>query len=149
MPESRFQAFVQKLGSGSPATSSGETVIEPRVHLEPRAGVDGHFNVLRGWIGGAIDAAGVKVIGDFVDNHLHGLPSECGILTLYDSRTGVELSMSAFHHGSTFEGTIEVDDDEGKFLRAVMRDGWCPVFIAIDTKALTLAVNLKPCKTDP
>ncbi len=67
----------------------GETAIEPRVHLEPRAGVEGHFNVLRGWIGGAIDAAGIKVIGDFVDNHLHGLPSECGILTLYDPRTGV------------------------------------------------------------
>ena len=47
-----------------------ETAIEPRVHLEPRAGVDGHFNVLRGWIGGAVDAAGVKVVGDLVDNHL-------------------------------------------------------------------------------
>src|SRR5579859_4315906 len=44
----------------------GETVIEPRVHLEPRAGAEGHFNVLRGWIGGEIDAAGVKVVGDFV-----------------------------------------------------------------------------------
>ena len=45
----------------------GETAIEPRVHLEPRAGVEGHFNVLRGWIGGEIDRAGVKVVGDFVD----------------------------------------------------------------------------------
>lgn len=71
----------------------GETAIEPRVHLEPKAGVEGHFNVLRGWIGGAIDAAGVKVIGDFVDNHLHGLPSECGILTLYDPRTGVPTAI--------------------------------------------------------
>ena len=25
----------------------GETAIEPRTHLEPRAGVEGHFNVLR------------------------------------------------------------------------------------------------------
>ncbi|MDQ0392735.1 ornithine cyclodeaminase family protein [Labrys monachus] len=66
----------------------GETVIEPRVHLEPRAGAEGHFNVLRGWIGGEIDAAGVKVVGDFVDNYKQGLPSEFGILNLFDPRTG-------------------------------------------------------------
>lgn len=66
----------------------GETVIEPRMHLEPRAGVEGHFNVLRGWIGGEIDAAGVKVVGDFVDNYKHGMPSEFGVLTLFDPRTG-------------------------------------------------------------
>lgn len=30
----------------------GETVIEPRVHLEPGDGVEGHFNVLRGYLGG-------------------------------------------------------------------------------------------------
>jgi ornithine cyclodeaminase len=66
----------------------GETVIEPRMHLEPKAGVEGHFNVLRGWIGGYIDAAGVKVVGDFVDNYKQGLPSEFGILNLFDPRTG-------------------------------------------------------------
>ncbi|MEO3388052.1 ornithine cyclodeaminase family protein [Mesorhizobium sp. CAU 1741] len=66
----------------------GETVIEPRMHLEPRAGVEGHFNVLRGWIGGEIDAAGVKVVGDFVDNYKQGMPSEFGVLNLFDPRTG-------------------------------------------------------------
>jgi len=66
----------------------GEAVVEPRMHIEPRAGVDGHFNVLRGWIGGEIDAAGVKVVGDFVDNYKSGLPSEYGVLTLFDPRTG-------------------------------------------------------------
>jgi len=66
----------------------GETVIEPRMHLEPRAGVEGHFNVLRGWIGGAIDSAGVKVVGDFVDNYKLGLPSEFAVLNLFDPRTG-------------------------------------------------------------
>ena len=66
----------------------GETVVEPRMHLEPLAGADGHFNVLRGWIGGEIDAAGVKVVGDFVDNYKSGLPSEYGVLTLFDPRTG-------------------------------------------------------------
>ena len=51
----------------------GETEIEPRTHIRPRAGVEGHFNVLRGWIGGKIDSAGTKVVGDFVNNYL-----ECG-----------------------------------------------------------------------
>jgi alanine dehydrogenase len=65
----------------------GETVIEPRVHLEPGA-ARGHFNVLRGAIGGSIDAAGVKVVGDFVDNYQMGLPSELAVLTLFDRRNG-------------------------------------------------------------
>jgi alanine dehydrogenase len=41
----------------------GETVIEPRTHLEPRSGVEGHFNVLRGWIGGELDVAGRVSVG--------------------------------------------------------------------------------------
>jgi alanine dehydrogenase len=71
----------------------GETAIEPRVHLEPKAGVNGHFNVLRGWIGGDIDRAGVKVVGDFVDNYKQGLPSEFGILNLFDPRTGMPTAI--------------------------------------------------------
>jgi len=71
----------------------GETVIEPRMHLEPRAGADGHFNVLRGWIGGEIDAAGVKVVGDFVDNYKSGRPSEYGVLTLFDPRNGAPTAI--------------------------------------------------------
>jgi ornithine cyclodeaminase len=66
----------------------GETVVEPRMHLEPRAGSEGHFNVLRGWIGGEIDAAGVKVVGDFVNNYKENRPSEYGVLTLFDPHTG-------------------------------------------------------------
>ena len=66
----------------------GETVIEPRVHLEPGV-ANGHFNVLRGAIKEPIDSAGVKVVGDFVDNYTLGLPSELAILLLFDPRTGV------------------------------------------------------------
>jgi alanine dehydrogenase len=66
----------------------GETVIEPRVHLEPGV-ADGHFNVLRGAIKEPIDCAGVKVVGDFVDNHKQDLPSELAVLLLFDPRTGV------------------------------------------------------------
>lgn len=66
----------------------GEAVIEPRVHLEPGV-ADGHFNVLRGALKEPIDSAGVKVVGDFVDNYKLGLPSELATLLLLDPRTGV------------------------------------------------------------
>jgi ornithine cyclodeaminase len=71
----------------------GETVIEPRVHLEPRVGAEGHFNVLRGFVGGGIGLAGVKVVGDFVANYAHGLPSELGLLCLFDPLTGAPVAI--------------------------------------------------------
>ncbi|WP_157218418.1 ornithine cyclodeaminase family protein [Flavisphingomonas formosensis] len=74
------------------AQGRGEAVIEPRVHLEPGA-ADGHFNILRGALRAPIDAAGVKVVGDFVDNYTLGLPSELAILLLFDPRTGVPRAM--------------------------------------------------------
>lgn len=66
----------------------GETEIEPRTHIRPRTNVEGHFNVLRGWIGNEIDSAGVKVVGDFVPNYQQHRPSEYGILTLFDPHMG-------------------------------------------------------------
>ena len=70
------------------AQGRGETVIEPRVHLEPSPDFHGHFNVLRGYVA-PLDLAGVKIVGDFVDNYKHGYPSEFGVLNLFDPRTGV------------------------------------------------------------
>jgi alanine dehydrogenase len=67
------------------AQGRGETVGEPRTHLFPR-GAAGHFNVLRG---ATPRFAGVKVVGDFVENHRLGLPSELGLLLLMDPMTGV------------------------------------------------------------
>ncbi len=66
----------------------GEAVIKPRVHLQPGV-ANGHFNVLRGALKPPVDLAGVKVVGDFVDNYALGLPSELAILLLMDPRTGV------------------------------------------------------------
>ncbi len=71
----------------------GEAVIEPRVHLEPNAGAEGHFNVLRGAIGGEIGLAGVKVVGDFVGNYTRDLPSELGLLCLFDPGTGAPVAI--------------------------------------------------------
>ncbi len=73
--------------AGLAAQGRGETVIEPRMHLEPDAAFNGHFNVLRGYVA-PLALAGIKVVGDFVDNWRHGLPSEMGLLNLFDPRTG-------------------------------------------------------------
>ncbi len=99
------------------AHGEGQAVVEPRVHLVPENGGAGHFNVLRGHLpplgvgglavsggrgvsggargvsGGARGVSGIKVVGDFVSNYAVGLPSELGLLTLYDPETGVPLSI--------------------------------------------------------
>ncbi|MEO8967004.1 MAG: ornithine cyclodeaminase family protein [Solirubrobacteraceae bacterium] len=67
------------------AQGRGEAVPEPRTHIFP-PGATGHFNVLRGVVPAS---AGVKVVGDFVDNHERGLPSELALLLLMDPMTGV------------------------------------------------------------
>ena len=74
------------------AQGRGEVVLEPRVHLFPGAGADGHFNVLRGSLP-RDGVAGVKVVGDFVDNGRLGLPSELALLLLLDPSTGVPIAI--------------------------------------------------------
>ena len=74
------------------AHGDGRVVVEPRVHLVPDNDGAGHFNVLRGHLG-TPGVSGVKVVGDFVANHAAGLPSELGLLTLYDPETGVPLAI--------------------------------------------------------
>jgi alanine dehydrogenase len=74
--------------SGLKAQGEGLTVIEPRVHLIPESSTKGHFNVLRGYVK-PLGLAGVKVVGDFVDNYKRDLPSELAILNLFDPETGV------------------------------------------------------------
>jgi ornithine cyclodeaminase/alanine dehydrogenase-like protein (mu-crystallin family) len=64
-----------------------EVVIEPRVHLVPHDSAAGHFNVLRGVVH-PLGLAGVKIVGDFVNNHELGLPSELALLNLFDPATG-------------------------------------------------------------
>jgi alanine dehydrogenase len=78
------------------AHGDGHVVVEPRVHLVPDNNGAGHFNVLRGHLsasGGRAGVSGVKVVGDFVANYAAGLPSELGLLTLYDPDTGVPLAI--------------------------------------------------------
>ena len=70
------------------AQGQQQTVIEPRVHLIPENSSIGHFNVLRGVVK-PLGLAGVKVVGDFVGNYQHGLPSEMAVLNLFDPATGM------------------------------------------------------------
>lgn len=77
------------------AQGDGQALLEPRVHLRPPNDGRGHFNVLRGWVGtlGSSGVAGVKVVGDFVDNYRRGLPSEPALVALFDPDTGVPLAI--------------------------------------------------------
>ncbi len=77
---------------GLRAQGEGKTVIEPRVHLEPDPAFRGHFNVLRGYIA-PLAVAGVKIVGDYVDNYKKGLPSEMALLNLFDPTTGMPLAL--------------------------------------------------------
>ena len=74
------------------AQGRNETVIEPRVHLVPESSAKGHFNVLRGYVK-PLGVAGVKVVGDFVDNYARGLPSEMALLSLFDPDTGMPVAV--------------------------------------------------------
>ncbi len=78
--------------AGLLAQGRGETVIEPRVHLEPDPEFRGHFNVLRGYIA-PLGVAGVKIVGDYIDNYKRGLRSEMALLNLFDPRTGMPVAL--------------------------------------------------------
>jgi alanine dehydrogenase len=77
---------------GLRAQGSGKARIEPRMHLEPDPALRGHFNVLRGYLA-PIQLAGVKVVGDYLDNYKLGLPSELGLLTLFDATNGMPVAI--------------------------------------------------------
>ncbi|HVO90756.1 MAG TPA: ornithine cyclodeaminase family protein [Casimicrobiaceae bacterium] len=84
--------ILEAVENGLRAQGEGKTVIEPRMHLIPRQDaqgreIRGHFNVLRGYIA-PLALAGVKIVSDYVDNYKVGLPSEMGLLNLFDPHTG-------------------------------------------------------------
>jgi ornithine cyclodeaminase len=85
-------AVLAAVEDGLRAQGLGETVIEPRVHLVPDPAFNGHFNILRGYIA-PLGLAGVKTVGDFVDNYQRGLPSEMALLNLFDPRTGMPVAV--------------------------------------------------------
>ncbi|MGE3877102.1 MAG: ornithine cyclodeaminase family protein [Parvibaculaceae bacterium] len=83
-----FGEVMRVVEEGLRAHGRKDVVLPPKSHILLDDRYNGHFNVLTGYVG-PIDTAGVKVIGDYVDNIDHDLPSEVAMLTLYDPRTGV------------------------------------------------------------
>jgi len=86
------EEILDAVEAGLRAQGQGQTVIEPRVHLEPDPAFNGHFNVLRGYVA-PLGFAGVKIVGDYVDNYKQGLPSEMALLNLFDPRTGMPRAL--------------------------------------------------------
>jgi alanine dehydrogenase len=85
-------AILDAVAAGLKAHGEGRVVMPPKDHLTLDDRYDGHFNILKGYVE-EIDLAGVKVIGDYVGNYAHGLPSEIALLTLYDARTGAPIAL--------------------------------------------------------
>lgn len=82
------EEILNAVEQGLYAQGSGQTVIEPRVHLVPDPSIKGHFNILRGYVA-PLRLAGVKIVGDFLDNYKQGLPSEMALIALFDPETGM------------------------------------------------------------
>ena len=82
------EALIEVVERGLRAHGAGEVVLPPKSHIHLDERFNGHFNILPGFVAPA-GAAGVKVVGDYVDNYRVGLPSEVALLTLYDPATGV------------------------------------------------------------
>ena len=78
--------------AGLSAHGKRDVVLPPKSHIHLDDRYNGHFNVLPGYAG-HVDRAGVKVVGDFVENYRRGLPSEVALLTVYDPATGVPLCL--------------------------------------------------------
>jgi ornithine cyclodeaminase len=86
------EEILDAVEGGLRAQGEGQAVIEPRVHLVPDRAFNGHFNILRGYLA-PLGVAGVKIVGDYVDNYKRGLPSEMALLNLFDPRTGMPRAL--------------------------------------------------------
>lgn len=81
------------------AQGENQATVEQRMHLIPDTGDKryfyrhtGHFNILRGYIE-TLNVAGIKIVGDYVNNYKVGLPSELALINLYDPSNGVPLAI--------------------------------------------------------
>ena len=81
-------AIMEVVEEGLRAHGRREVVLPPKSHIQLDDRYNGHFNILAGW-SGPVDTAGVKVVGDYVENYRHGLPSEVALLILFDPRIGI------------------------------------------------------------
>jgi alanine dehydrogenase len=85
-------ALLDVVEGGLRAHGAKQVVLPPKSHIHLDDRFNGHFNVLPGYVE-PVGAAGVKVVGDYVDNWRVGLPSEVALLTLYDPATGAPRAL--------------------------------------------------------
>ena len=52
--------------------------------------------------------------------------------TIYNTEKGIDLSMGAFHNGTTFDADIELDEDSASELKQALDEGFNPVFYVIE-----------------
>ena len=83
---------LEAVEQGLRAHGLGEVVMPPKDHLSVEEQFQGHFNILKAYVP-AFGFAGVKVIGDYVNNYRHDLPSELALLTLYQAETGTPVAI--------------------------------------------------------
>ena len=57
-----------------------------------------------------------------------GFPMLVGV---YHTEKGVELSSHDFHSGTTFWGSIDLDEDSAAELQEALADGYHPVFYVV------------------
>ncbi|MDZ4095914.1 MAG: ornithine cyclodeaminase family protein [Paracoccaceae bacterium] len=74
------------------AISTDEGRLGPRAYMDAADASAGTFVSMQGIIPSR-NLAAVKVIGSFPQNRAHGLPSENGLLSLFDASTGVPLAV--------------------------------------------------------
>ena len=92
-------ALLDTVEQGLRAHGAGDVVLPPKSHIRLDDRFNGHFNVLPGWVAptgvasGTHGWAGVKVVGDYVDNWKVGLPSEVAMLLLSDPKTGIPRAL--------------------------------------------------------
>ena len=49
--------------------------------------------------------------------------------SIYSTEEGIELSLGAFHSGTVFEGSLDLDSDDAAELRGALESGAEPVFL--------------------
>lgn len=48
--------------------------------------------------------------------------------SVYNTKKGVELSTGQFHSGTTFDGSIALDQEDAKELAGALKEGYHPCF---------------------
>lgn len=86
------EEIIQQVAFGLKCHGEKRVVMPPKAYLDLEETYSGHFNILRAFVE-PIETAGVKVIGDYVNNFQENLPSELALLTLYNPRNGLPLAI--------------------------------------------------------